>query len=242
MSGYKSSFFVVPTRILDLPDLTMAFLKVYETVFQFWNHDKTCFLSNPMIMERTGIKAESTIREAFIFFEKHNELKRKKIKGKRYLVQPDKRISVQDSPVAPSTPTRRSVDGRPVAKSTHKNKNINKEVKREKRRKKRVPLPENFIPDEKRLILLQETSLKSGLTSEQLLTKFRNIKNSKEVFSADWHGELENFLINEKPAVFKNIIKTTKKDSDLFKNENKSTVKFWEKGNPDYDRLHEGKG
>jgi hypothetical protein len=133
MSEYKSTFFVVPSRILELPGLILSYLRVYETIFQFWNHGKDCFLSNDQIKERTGIASESTIRDAFIYFEKHGEMKRKTIKGQRYLVQPERTIEVQDMPVAKSTPPRRQVDAPPVAKSTHNNKNINiKNINKEK--------------------------------------------------------------------------------------------------------------
>lgn len=95
-SSYQPTFFVVPSRIMDLPGLTLAFLKFYETVFQFWNHHKPCYLSNKMLMERTGIKSISTIQEAFCFFIEHGEMK-KEIRGKkRYLVPPEVPLEVEE--------------------------------------------------------------------------------------------------------------------------------------------------
>ena len=94
-NSYKATFFVVPSRILDLPGITLAFLKFYETIFQFWNHGKFCYLSNDMLKERSGISSSATIQEAFVFFETLGEMKRK-TKGKlRYIVQPEKEIEFE---------------------------------------------------------------------------------------------------------------------------------------------------
>jgi len=93
--GYKSVWFTVPARILNLPDLTLAYLKIYETIFQFWNHGKACFLSNKMIMTRTSIDSDNTIRNAFRYFEKHKELMRVNKDGKRYLIQPQTLIETE---------------------------------------------------------------------------------------------------------------------------------------------------
>ena len=136
MSEFQQTWFTVPKRIMDLEGLTMAFLRIYETIFQFWNNGKSCYLSNAMITERTGITSESTIREAFIFFEKHNEITRKTKNGRRYFVQPtqyveeEQELSTDSStkivtPVGESTPYRRKIDAPPVGESTHKNNNIN---------------------------------------------------------------------------------------------------------------------
>ena len=93
---YQAAFFIVPSYILDLPGLTLAFLKVYETIFQFWNHRKPCFLSLKAICERTHL-SNSQVCEALNFFEKNGELIRRKKGRKRYLVQPERSIQ-EDCP------------------------------------------------------------------------------------------------------------------------------------------------
>lgn len=142
MSEYHSAFFTVPSRILELPGLTLAFLKIYETIYQFWEKGRECYLSNTAIMKRINCSSDSTVREAFIFFEGHQELKRVERNGRRYLVRPERKIAIDDDqshavdnskdPVAKSTPPRRQIDAPPVAKSTvtnikkYNNNNINK--------------------------------------------------------------------------------------------------------------------
>lgn len=231
--SYKSTFFVVPSRILNLPGLTLAFLKVYETVFQFWNHGQACWLGNDAIKERTGIESDSTIREAFIFFEKNKEMKRKTIGKKRYLEQPKMALQVENVPVDKpkkrskkivhpvdlATSTRRFSDGLPVDLATHNNKKINN---KNRERKKRAPLSENFIPNEKMIFLLEEISIKNNISSDKLLIKFKNVQKSKDKLSADWNAELENFLINEKP----NLIIPVKRLEPIH-SEMKSTVKWF---------------
>ncbi len=135
--SYKAVFFVTPHRISDLPNITMTFFKIYETIFQFWNSGQKCFLSNRAIMERTGIKSESTVREALMFFEKHGEMRREKRGNRRYLVQPTQYVETDpvDNSQENSTKTfqgvenatggRRERDGQGVENATHNNNNIN---------------------------------------------------------------------------------------------------------------------
>ncbi len=86
--SYKPVFFIVPAKILDLPGITIQLLRFYETIFQFWHHGKDCYLTNDVIKERTGIKSDSTISNAFQFFEDANLLKRITQRGgMRYIVQ-----------------------------------------------------------------------------------------------------------------------------------------------------------
>ena len=86
-SAYKETFFIVPRHILELPDLTFSYLKVFETIFQFWNKDQPCFLSNPCIQERTGV-CNNMVKSALNYFENKGLLKRVQKGTKRYLVQP----------------------------------------------------------------------------------------------------------------------------------------------------------
>lgn len=129
MSEYKAAFFIVPFHIMNLPGLTLAYARIYETIFQFWNHGKPCYLTNEMIHQRTGITAHSTLMEAFAFFEKHGELKREFRNGKRVFVQPARIIEVDEKlieeGVEVATPPSRNSDPQGVGIATHKNKNIN---------------------------------------------------------------------------------------------------------------------
>lgn len=88
---YTSAFFIVPSYILDIPGLTLGFLRVYESIFQFWNHNKTCFLSEKALIARTALK-RTQIYEALAFFERHGEVKRVRKGLKRYLLRPEKII------------------------------------------------------------------------------------------------------------------------------------------------------
>lgn len=100
MSEYQAAFFIVPARILNLPDISLAYLRIYETIFQFWNHGKACFLSNQAIRERAGNLSHGTLMQAFTYFEKHNELQRITKDGQRYLIEPRKFIKLEnDLPV-----------------------------------------------------------------------------------------------------------------------------------------------
>jgi hypothetical protein len=91
---YQAAFFIIPTYILNLPDINLGFLRVYNVIFEFWNKGLSCFLSDHAIMERTGLK-KTHMYDAFAYFEKHNELVRRKVKGRRYFVQPE-RIIIRD--------------------------------------------------------------------------------------------------------------------------------------------------
>ena len=95
---YKETFYIVPRRIRELPGMTLGYLDVYETIFQFWNKDLPCFLSNPVIVERTGLK-ETQIYEALNYFEKHGELERRQKGGRRYLIQPQRKIQTDSTKI-----------------------------------------------------------------------------------------------------------------------------------------------
>jgi len=132
---YQSAFFIVPSHIIDLPDLSIGFLRVYETIFQFWNHNKTCFLAEEALCERTKLSRAQVYR-ALNYFENHNELIRRKINGKRYLVRPERLIETDCAEIAPkSHPCDVNVSS--MRRSTshpcdYNNKNINKEIKNNK--------------------------------------------------------------------------------------------------------------
>ncbi len=98
--NYKPTFFIVPSYILDLPGLTLGYLKVYETIFQFWNKNLLCFLSEASLCERTNLK-RSQVYEALSFFEKHNELKRIRIKGKKCFMRPTQYVETDCTETIP---------------------------------------------------------------------------------------------------------------------------------------------
>jgi hypothetical protein len=155
-NNYEAAFFIIPRYIRKLPGLTLAYLDVFEYLFQFWNRGQQCYLKNKTIMEKTGIESESTIREAFMFFEKQGVMKRVQSGRKRYLVliTPDieheagensENNSNENNPVDNSsqnssnyfhgvdaaTGGRRATDGLPVDESTHiNNKLISKKLKK----------------------------------------------------------------------------------------------------------------
>lgn len=137
---YKSTFFIVPSYILDLPDITLGYLKVYETIFQFWNHNKSCFLSEKALCERTNLK-RTQVYAALAYFELHNELKRVQKGTKRYIIRPEKIIEtdclLKDTTSAPpdgsiNVNQKHAIDVRssgrdPSAPADHNIKKINKE-------------------------------------------------------------------------------------------------------------------
>lgn len=128
MSEYKPTFFIIPYRIFELPKVTFAFLKIYETIFQFWNHGCECYLTNEMIQQRTGISSPSTLSDAFVFFEKHGELKRTLKKGTRYLIQPQQKIKDKtsvDKGLATARGGSRSSESKGLATARHNKKNSN---------------------------------------------------------------------------------------------------------------------
>lgn len=88
---YEETFYIIPRYIRKLPGITLAYLDVYETIFQFWNKNKACFLGEESMCERTGYQRR-IIYKALNFFEQHQELERIKKNGKRYLVRPMKII------------------------------------------------------------------------------------------------------------------------------------------------------
>ncbi len=65
---YEDTFYIIPRYIRKIPGLTLAFLDVYETMFQFWNKGRDCFLTNSTISERTGHEVRQ-IQYALSFLE-----------------------------------------------------------------------------------------------------------------------------------------------------------------------------
>lgn len=218
--SYQSAFFIVPARIMNLAGLTLTYLKVYETIFQFWNHGKDCYLSTSAIMLRINVSSDSVVREAFAFFEKHNELKRITKNGRRYLQQPSNIIEIDekstkkhaDTPAATATPPRRNCGAPPAATAAHNINNINnKNLTRESARKKRVPLPQNYQPSQPMMVKAIQTSSETNVPVDKLIAKFKLLQERKEATSFDWDKDFELFLLNEKPAF---TINTLKREED----------------------------
>jgi hypothetical protein len=84
-TNYQDTFYIIPRHIRHLEGMTLTYLDFYETCYQFWNKGRSCYLSNSIIKQRTGIKSDSRINEAFQYFEKHNVLKREYKNGRRYI-------------------------------------------------------------------------------------------------------------------------------------------------------------
>lgn len=101
-SEYKETFYIVPRRIRELPGMTLGYLDVYETIFQFWNKHLPCYLSNPVISQRTNLK-ETQIYEALNYFESHGELERRHKGGRRYLVQPSRTVETDSAKTVPES-------------------------------------------------------------------------------------------------------------------------------------------
>lgn len=125
--SYEETFYIIPRNIRKLPKITLAYLDVYETIFQFWNKRLPCFLSNAKLQERTG-HGHTVINDALRFFEEHGELERKVKNGRRYFVQPLRYIET-DHPTADAEPPYRRCGTPPTADAVHNIKNTsNKET------------------------------------------------------------------------------------------------------------------
>ena len=111
---YSETFFTIPAYILDLPGMTLGYLKVYWTFFQFWNKRLPCYLSNPAIMERTNLK-KSQVSEALTYFENNGELVREQRGSKRYLLKPEKPIEWSDNTQPPATAVPSTTNAQPPA-------------------------------------------------------------------------------------------------------------------------------
>jgi len=91
--GYKEAFFIVPTHIDEMEGMTLGFLRVFKTIFEFLNKGKPCFLSNKKIAERARLNVRQ-VHYALKFFYKHNKLKRVRKGNKYYLIEPEKSIEI----------------------------------------------------------------------------------------------------------------------------------------------------
>jgi len=105
----------------------------------------------------------------------------------------------------------------PIADS---NTDINTD-KREHTRKKRVSLPENYIPSKGMDSMSHDVANKCNTSSDTLLHKFKCLMKSSGKVSADWDAEYGLFLSREKPEKINNTPSFDKK------NETRSTVQVY---------------
>lgn len=106
MSSYEASFYIVPAHIRKLPDITLAYLDVYNEIFQFINKGKVCFLNNKSLMERTGL-SRRRVQDALNFFAKHKKLVRIPQGSKMVFAVPQPELLIEEDEQLPveSQPT-----------------------------------------------------------------------------------------------------------------------------------------
>lgn len=110
---------------------------------------------------------------------------------------------------------------------------ITKENKKQRvARKKRVALPDDFLFSDKAKAEAKAVCDQKGISLDGLIQKFRLKAKDGQWLATDWDLRLVAFAIDERPNTYQT------NDNRYPKQEPKSTVKFWEPGNPDYDRLH----
>ena len=93
----------LPNHILYLEGVQLSYIKVFVHIFNLWQCDKPCFLSNPELVKRTNLHLD-TVKSALQFFEKKNIFKSVKTVKKCYLQKTPKAVDFQ----------RDSVDNLPV--------------------------------------------------------------------------------------------------------------------------------
>jgi len=94
-------------------------------------------------------------------------------------------------------------------------------------REKRVALSDSFSFSNENQKLCQERGVEAKACEE----KFKAYALAKKIKSDDWQAEAKLWILREKVTV--NELNYKNKP-----NETKSSLKFWEPGNPDYDRVN----
>jgi hypothetical protein len=134
---YSASFFIVPARIMNLPELTIQLLKFYEKIFHFWHSGCECFVGNKVLMEYAGMKSTSSVADAFQYFESHGEMKREIRNGRRFISAPLRELEIDRSsqdeklstyPLAVARPPSRCSETPPLAVARHSNNKLNKKL------------------------------------------------------------------------------------------------------------------
>ena len=104
---------------------------------------------------------------------------------------------------------------------------------REATRKKTLalPLPDNFSPSKKNIDL----ALYRKLDPNIVIGKFVGHYKAKGTKQVDWQALLEKWILGEKIDKTKTY---ANKPIENIRKEEKCPIKFWEPGNPDYDRVN----
>lgn len=92
----------LPNHILYLEGVQLSYIKVFVHIFNLWQAEKPCFLSNPELVKRTNLHID-TVKSALQFFEKNNVFKRVQKGNKRYIVQTPKAVEIENETVDNST-------------------------------------------------------------------------------------------------------------------------------------------
>jgi hypothetical protein len=110
----------------------------------------------------------------------------------------------------PSHPgrTRPDTQGVHAPQSDKRNNRVNKT----ERARKRAPLSAFWKPSEQNMIKCHEIANKVGKSTDDLITKFKNLQWRKEATSAYWDGDFENFLIDERAPAIMGDTRATPKD------------------------------
>jgi|GEM_PF-2221611 len=216
---YQQNFFIVPSYILELPALTFTLLKFYETIFQFWNHGKDCFLSNSMIMERTGIKSISSIIDAFKYFEAHGQMRRVMRNGQRYIIRPEQKIQTECSDnstiatarggIEPAIGGYRHGDRGGIATAIHNTKKLNKEFNcvgegsthTQNLNLKKQTAEQKALNSEEAKEIFEEKFFDREVTLEKIFEDCRSHYEQKKLWPTE--EKFLKWLHNEKPVNYK---------------------------------------
>lgn len=116
-----------------------------------------------------------------------------------------------NSPLTEKPVSGQPVTGKTATTNTIINTNTIKEQRESAPKNQRAPLSPDFVPNDQVIEVAKRTSSRTGLSVEDLITKFKNLyaKNSTRK-EADWNAVFENFLISEKP-LSNNVVKFNNK-------------------------------
>lgn len=84
-----------------------------------------------------------------------------------------------------------------------------------KRKKRRLPLSDDFVPELKLEAVMQEKAKECGITTKEILDKFKSYHKAKGTTASDWQSELALFLIRERPkakSILANNVKEIRAD------------------------------
>lgn len=84
----------LPNHILYLEGVQLSYIKVFVHIFNLWQSNNQCYISNPEFCRRTGLHRDTVI-QAINFFERNGVFKRVQKGNKRYLLQTPKAIEIE---------------------------------------------------------------------------------------------------------------------------------------------------